>query len=327
MAQKKRAALDSKAIDARFYDVGTKVSRVGRHSAPSTLYHYTTVEGAHEILTHNKLRAGHMRYSNDHVELTYGMGILSKVLETECKRLPEIQANELREILPIFLTSGNATPDVYAVCLSEKRDLLSQWRGYADAGRGFVIGFDSHELMMDTSFHDSLRGVLYPVYYRVREQKIILAQVVRPFIDEWRRMLAHDEAKAAADKAAIVAHEMATPLLRFIATFKHPGFREEKEWRLVYIDRGGASMRKAEFRASKQGFIPYLNAVPTKSRFLPIREVVVGPGLDWDLQRRTVENWVNRDVNRFARREQASIPRTFREAHVKVLQSEVTFRG
>lgn len=29
----------------------------------------------------------------------------------------------------------------YGFCLSVKRDMLSQWRGYADDGMGFAIGF------------------------------------------------------------------------------------------------------------------------------------------------------------------------------------------
>lgn len=34
----------------------------------------------------------------------------------------------------------------FVICFSENGDLLSQWRGYADNGRGVTIGFDYNTL-------------------------------------------------------------------------------------------------------------------------------------------------------------------------------------
>ena len=41
---------------------------------------------------------------------------------------------------------------VYISCFSKKQDLLSQWRAYADDGRGVSIGFDLNKLVIADNF-------------------------------------------------------------------------------------------------------------------------------------------------------------------------------
>ena len=41
-----------------------------------------------------------------------------------------------------FFNENHADFRYYVTCFSYQNDLLSQWRGYADDGRGAAIGFD-----------------------------------------------------------------------------------------------------------------------------------------------------------------------------------------
>lgn len=59
-----------------------------------------------------------------------------------------------------------AGENIFAFCLSEEADLLSQWRGYADDGRGVCIGFkkEALELYLKTKVENNsitLNKVLY----------------------------------------------------------------------------------------------------------------------------------------------------------------------
>ncbi|MGX0890943.1 hypothetical protein AB7M22_002951 [Pseudomonas sp. ADAK2 TE3594] len=46
-------------------------------------------------------------------------------------------------------------------------------------------------------------------------------------------------------------------LIKVVATFKHPGFQEEKEWRLLLDDRA-AETRDTKYRARGDLLIPYI---------------------------------------------------------------------
>jgi hypothetical protein len=60
--------------------------------------------------------------------------------------------------------------DFYVNCLTTHRDMLSQWRGYANDGKGVCIGFNSEALK--TIVSGSSIGLLYPVTYADDPTKI-----------------------------------------------------------------------------------------------------------------------------------------------------------
>jgi hypothetical protein len=56
---------------------------------------------------------------------------------------------------------GGFINDVYIACFSEKRDLLSQWRGYGANGEGYVIGIDPCSIEVQNEFiNNSTFGVV-----------------------------------------------------------------------------------------------------------------------------------------------------------------------
>jgi hypothetical protein len=68
-------------------------------------------------------------------------------------------------------------------CLSEDGDLLSQWRGYADDGRGVAIGFESSFFSnLIDSMPDRFKGfdlLFAKVKYDLEEQQ----KVARPYFE------------------------------------------------------------------------------------------------------------------------------------------------
>lgn len=98
---------------------------------------------------------------------------------------------------------------VWAFCLSEEGDLLSQWRAYSDNGYGISIGFNAEFLFDFSFFVDKYCLVLKKVSYSEQEmqnnfpQNLSLVELAKP--------------------------QFGAPF------FKNPSFIEEKEWRLVII--------------------------------------------------------------------------------------------
>ena len=97
------------------------------------LYHYCSNETFKAIIESGNIWLSDISKSNDSTEL------ISEILKQKAKlsssQTKELdQANSLIEAHDAFI--------YWAFCMSEEGDLLSQWRGYGDDGRGFSIGFD-----------------------------------------------------------------------------------------------------------------------------------------------------------------------------------------
>jgi hypothetical protein len=80
-----------------------------------------------------------------------------------------------------------------------------------------------------------------------------------------------------------------TVLLPEMARVKEPSFSEEKEWRLLVVE---GRPERILFRVAPTGVAPYVEiALPEPS---PVREIVIGPAADQQLQRRGVEQLLAR---------------------------------
>ena len=99
------------------------IEELGIFQLPDKLiYHYTSREVFWKIIDSETLLARHIMFSNDTEENEIGTRKVKRIMEE--KGIP----SEEIESLP------------FMVCFCEKKDLLSQWRGYAN--EGIALGFD-----------------------------------------------------------------------------------------------------------------------------------------------------------------------------------------
>lgn len=161
-------------------------------------------------------------------------------------------------------------------------DVLSQWRAYADDGRGYAIGFSSRELILPAK---SLR-VLYD---RAAQRRELTGNIKHVFQTEKNFGFRYDE-------------KFFQHWLRFgldLCAYKHHAFAEEQEVRTVHItglalnenerriiplgavDSHG--VRRAEpalinYRARNGVQIPYVSLdITDGGKNSPIKEIVLGP--------------------------------------------------
>lgn len=120
----------------------------------------------------------------------------------------------------------------YVTCFSEKGDLLSQWRGYANDAKGISIGFDKNILQtFDTggySFH------FKKVIYKVQEQSMYIKNYLGELINSYE--LVESESLDSLDQSfAFFLHDLSSriqALRNDSPQFKNSAFQEEQEWRL-----------------------------------------------------------------------------------------------
>lgn len=114
----------------------------------------------------------------------------------------------------------------YIICFSKFEDLLSQWRGYADDGRGFSVGINIDKVipqkgipLMDVDCKKSLG--YSPVIYDFNQQ-------YKTLLDAFKEIIKTDYTQV---PPVVVA---STNLSGYATIFKNPYYFEESEVRLMF---------------------------------------------------------------------------------------------
>ncbi|MDR3723593.1 MAG: DUF2971 domain-containing protein [Terracidiphilus sp.] len=239
------------------------------------IYHYTDENGLTGILSSGFLRATHWRYLNDYSERQEFIRLLLQRYKGRHEHFDSIPQRSGKPH-PAIAIDKNTQRDIveklhsieaYSVSFSKEEinlkqelqmigDRLSQWRGYGQAKQGFSLGFDREKICTAAE------------YLATKVSSINLWQC--EYVDDLKQAKI-TEILAAPDLFPI------DQLHQYASTFKHFGFHEEQERRLIL--RTCAKCPPAnliEFDAKGR---PYIN-VPAgiKGKGSSLRRIVVGPG-------------------------------------------------
>ncbi|CAN5915839.1 DUF2971 domain-containing protein [soil metagenome] len=241
------------------------------------------------IVQNKHLWFTHILYMNDSSEYTYALDLIDKELKEEY----EIKIDTLgyRTHISSFFEE---VPFTFS--LSEEKDLLSQWRGYCPNGR-FSVSFNGENSGEDLQLNKMMkRYELYIgkcVYEEAEQKKFIRKYIVEMEPEECKQRFKEMEpqpglnpediskweatsSKARGAKAAekyLFIHKMMDRIIKYAPLFKHPSFREEREWRIVSTRSNNRKLRQG-----KSFLVPYLDLLLCDvDEHVKIEEVVVGP--------------------------------------------------
>lgn len=228
------------------------------------LWHYATATGMLGILESKKLWAFDCEFMNDAHEMMHGKRVAERVLDAMVQA-KEGQATERflewQSLMHDFFRSSWAGPHLFVVSLSAAPDLLSQWRAYGGGG-GYAIGFKKAALQsLATSERTSIVECVYSEPQQIEMMRDMLQDLEARFANDdiwrWRK-----------------GRQRQLQTLAQCSRLKHPGFAEEKEWRLIREWNGVTN--NLRYRTRRIGSSDYL--VPYTELDLPeISEVIVGP--------------------------------------------------
>ncbi|HUX90959.1 MAG TPA: DUF2971 domain-containing protein [Gallionellaceae bacterium] len=293
------------------------------------LYHYTTAAGLSGILESKSLRATHSSFMNDEEEIhVFYDRVLPEILRPnfrkyfeEIKDKPDFrtlqgntpfnlyldeQFTKLIQTLKVvslgfhdqYITSFTTTTDPYV----HDNGLLSQWRAYGTDG-GYAIVLDTDQL-------DKILSEETTPYYEeifswadVQYHPIENGHTNDPDTNEWIVKL-----QVAADKYfrsgfAEDASEFSNPLAILSSFFKHRGFSEEQEVRLVLSLLGPKLESHLELQSVQQhpikttvregATVPFVELCIRNEngvrQHLPIARIIVGPHRDKNDRKRAVQ--------------------------------------
>lgn len=120
----------------------------------------------------------------------------------------------------------NGQNSIYISCFSKQPDILSQWRAYAEDGRGVAIGFELDDLKIADNF--MVENVIYVnnVDYDDTETD------VECVADTMNIVLTENNITTKEQQIEAFLNE----LIPVLAKYKNPAFAEEQEIRLIYCD-------------------------------------------------------------------------------------------
>jgi hypothetical protein len=244
-------------------------------SAPPTVYHYTSWNGASGILHSQRFWATAHQCTNDPAELKSADAVILEVAE----EVRQGQENALaREALRLFITGfhtlGMKVGSLLTVCLacfSASRDDAEQWKRYGDNGKGLSLGIRVVNEPAPTDYTAATVKVDY-------DEKSWRDTITKSF---------HEVCKILSRGRALPSQknlELALNALHRIAAHasiqaKKPEWAVEQEYRRVVLLRDPSKLQK---RLSATGeeiqYLPTLVREDGKRIFL--KEITVGPSQD-----------------------------------------------
>jgi hypothetical protein len=252
--------------------------RLYKPGADEIVYHYCRPEAFLEIVKSRTI--WHSAYSvlNDTMEREWGHKIFMQVAEQLRGECGSDVIDRIEKIVEISQESSVAMISSYSL----DADVLSQWRAYTDDGRGFAIGFSTHDMEMPAK---PMR-VLYDRAAQITE----LTGNIRHVFD-------YEKSIGFPYNEQFSSHWFMFGL--DLCAYKNPAFAEEMEIRRVHVSAlalgevskriiplgaiDGEGVRRSlpvdvNFRVSNGMLVPYVVLDYTDGRRnSPIKEVVLGP--------------------------------------------------
>ncbi len=250
------------------------------------VYQYTSGGGLIGMLRSNRVWASHAATMNDPGEIRYASAILGRAFDQQCQRTKSQTLARLRGFVENSLSRISGNTRVYLGCFSEDCDLLSQWRAYADDGRGFAVGFDLNDVGADSWIQ-----VGGPAFRRrVIYDEAIQTRIANDIATAARKYVINTRGRPDSGRIG----QIQECIVECSVCFKHPSYVAEKEWRAIYIENPSKPLNSGV--RERNGLpVPYVElAVPANdqpdSTRIAIREIVIGPANDMESTERLLRD-------------------------------------
>lgn len=265
----------------------------------SLLYHYTSQQGLLGVFASRSIWATNTHYLNDHTEFVHALSFASSVASFF---FDDDYWHSFSLMLHKAL-QGLRGESVYVASFSEKPDLLSQWRGYCPGGNGYCIGFDQ-ELMAEYCETKGFR--LEKCLYEHDDQQLEVTGIITSSmalfpqipctVEQFHAMGIEQQAnemeafhnRLSGDlktQAKEALHVICESLIEFAPRFKHEGFHEEAEWRIIVNE----PQQEVLFRPGPSYVIPYISMGLIEFKPEVLRKIIVGPNPNQARAKQAVE--------------------------------------
>lgn len=232
---------------------------------------YTSAEAAMNIIKKNEVWLRNSQCMNDYLEVEHGLNCLVAAFKNEenGKRfqstLENIFPGIIKEVTGVF--DGwlpHFKDSTYIACVSEhlpeedKYGRLSMWRAYGGA-RSVAIVLNSKPFLAETDvFHAYTNPVSYQDPDKFNQEFGKLATRV----EEESKFIEYIGRQS-------VVNYLFDVFKNIVICVKHPGFKEEREWRVVY----NPILKESKYITSS---IEAINGIPQEVHKIPLKNIPEG---------------------------------------------------
>ena len=265
------------------------------------VYFYCSLESAYNILKSGKIFASDLLYMNDKEELNFGIEVMMEALRTIAEDKSANYDKDLKKFLNRdFLNSPNEEKfkrelekdHVYIACFTHKKDDLNQWRAYGDNGKGVCIKFDFNITVGDQLSEGFwMQKVDYIDMGQIRKNKSGIRESKKT--RDWQKKLRYFESvfkviKKNYEKTGVF--DIPDEVRRNLRFYKNNSFKEEQEFRLLYLDRNNKYTPK--IRVAKGYLIPYVELeLGNVNHETAVKGITIGPAVNYNKAKRSFEEF------------------------------------
>jgi hypothetical protein len=248
------------------------------------LWHFTRLSALKNMLEGKQVRLTDLAYSNDRNEIVYGLSRVSAVVNELCPDWTNsLHAATERRIADSAVQRFKSTFHIFAFCLSNERDTVQHWNGYGGGLHNIpvsddpyvAVGFDAQSLFYPIELSDEATNVYVINTVNGDDSADHLIQYWAIKARKMLELLYCGRVPLSKKRAFDTLERM---LILVCALVKNEGWRDEHEYRLLYItDKFGED--EIELPQRPCGFGRYVPVKWSPDR-LPIRALIPHPLAD-----------------------------------------------
>jgi Protein of unknown function (DUF2971) len=250
---------------------------------PNLIYHYTDGSGLIGIIRYGTLWLTDIFSLNDPSELKHGIDIASSLINS-IKSDDDVVRFFAERFVKIVNEGIENIANFFVCSFSTDGSDLSQWRSYADDGRGYVLGFDTQAL--EQAFGKTTAASLwacstFSITYddgQLADIQEKMINVVLPHLRNVKRMGLDAETSSLFHRGLTL--RLALGCVNASVFFKHPAYTSEREYRFLQLHRYDDELKAVKFRQRPYQLVRYMEYAWKDVACDALKCVVAGPASD-----------------------------------------------
>jgi hypothetical protein len=274
----------------------------------NTLFHYTNYAGLIGIAKSQSLWLSDIHHLNDALEIEEFKRHILMQIEARSSAKKCIEATILGKTQEsrdwsnlaafrgwLIMRFGHSPFALFVGSLSEKGNLLSQWRGYSQFGKGISIGFNPSSIWKCSEQSSFLLG---RCVYSAEDKSALANNVIDEVIGYCRDKKDGNILDYGDFGPTTYFDELEPNLLTLSSLIKNDAFNEEHEWRIIVPAASSIETNKINYREGKHSLVPYVefNLPKSKSGKLSMDNLYLGPTLDEELAYRALNGFAQKNL-------------------------------
>lgn len=279
------------------------ISWIKKHNQDSQLilYHYTNGDGLKGIIENRSIWCTYINALNDPYEFQYGKKLIEERIDFYIENEEDKNIIDALKEIRTFPAVVENTHKIFIASFCQNDNLLSQWRGYAERGVGYNLGFlfDSNTKYCynkdepDRELPINLRKVIY--------KKDVQIKIIDDYIIDLIGGLKQSSSVTSKFSMAPISILTSNLLIDMMLSMKNEKFVEENEWRLLRMILDNEVPKKSNFRLLYNEFIPYIETnifnINNERKEFPLEFINIGPMLEKEKNKKVLKMFIDTETD------------------------------